>query len=368
MHRRYYSSQKNVAVALSGGVDSSVSAYLLQQQGYNVTGVYMRNWSEEEEGHCTTTRDLENVDKICHFLKIPYKVVDFQKDYWNKVFQPSIDVFERGDTPNPDILCNREIKFKCLTDYVFGRSNSDYLATGHYSRIKVIDGKYQLLKGFDPNKDQSYFLMQLNQDILKRVLFPVGEMLKPQVREIAEQADLPNAKNKESMGICFIGKRRFDEFLGEYIPKNPGPFIDIDSREVIGEHDGLSFYTVGQSARLSGMSQRAFVVKKDLDKNVIYTCFGSDHPALYSNAIQLEYMHWIQGSPPVELFDNEGALHCSVKVRYRTNEQNCKLKQSKDGHWIIEFETPQKACAPGQYSGLYLNDICLGGGPILKSI
>lgn len=327
----------------------------------------MRNWSEEEEGFCSGAKDLENVDKLCHHLKIPYRVVDFQKDYWNRVFQPSIDVFERGDTPNPDILCNREIKFKALTDYVFDKSDSEYLATGHYARVKQLGDTYHLLKGLDPNKDQSYFLMQLNQDALKRVLFPVGDLHKEKVRAIAEEAGLPTAKNKESMGICFIGKRRFEDFLGEYIPKNPGPFVDIDTNEVLGQHEGTSFFTVGQNARLAGLTSKYFVVKKDLISNTIYVCRGSEHPALYSKHIQLEYMHWIQGEEPKHLFEG-GVLQSQCKIRYRQSEKPCKLYKDEGGAWNVEFEEPQKAATPGQYTGIYIGEECMGGGPIMNAM
>lgn len=325
----------------------------------------MRNWSESEESYCSGSFDEEEVDKICHFLKIPYKIIDFEKEYWNNVFEPSVNIYEAGLTPNPDILCNREIKFKRLTDYVFNRNNSDFIATGHYVRTRINGDTTELLTGLDPNKDQSYFLLEVNQDVLRRTLFPVGHLLKNEVREIARKANLPNAERKESMGLCFIGKRKFDEFLNQYVDATPGYFIDIETNKVVGEHKGICFYTIGQSTGISGMPQRSYVVKKDISNNNIYICFGSEHPSLFSKSIEVSYLHWISGKPPESLIKN-GRFKCKVKIRYRQEAQSCEIVHH-NGLNIICFDSLQKGATEGQYAGIYDGEVCLGGGPI-KSV
>lgn len=353
-----------MTVALSGGVDSSVSAYLLKKQGYNVTGIYMRNWNESEENYCSGTSDEEEVDRICHFLNIPYRVVHFEKEYWNNVFEPTVNIYESGLTPNPDILCNREIKFKRLTDYVFEKFKPDFIATGHYVRTRLNGDSAQLLTGLDPNKDQSYFLLEVNQEVLKKTLFPVGHLYKNEVREIASKAKLPNAERKESMGLCFIGKRKFDEFLNQYIDATPGNFIDIDTNKVVGQHKGICFYTIGQSTGISGMPQKSYIVKKDIPNNNIYICFGSEHPSLYSKSIEVSYIHWISGKPPERLL-KDNKFECKVKIRYRQEAQSCTINYD-DGKIMLNFDSMQKGATEGQYAGIYVGEVCLGGGPIKK--
>lgn len=364
--KRSLHTKPTVTVALSGGVDSSISAYLLKSQGYNVNGIYMRNWSENEESFCSGSFDEEEVDKVCHFLKIPYRIVDFEKEYWNNVFQPSVDIYESGLTPNPDILCNREIKFKRLSDYVFERSSSDYIATGHYVRLRKSNEDVELLTGLDPNKDQSYFLLEVSQNVLKRSIFPVGHLMKKEVRELAKEIKLPNADRKESMGLCFIGKRKFDEFLNQYVEAPPGYFVDIDTKEVIGQHKGICFYTIGQNTSIPGQAQKSYVVKKDIESNVIYTCFGSDHPSLFSKSIEISYIHWISGKPPDDLLRNQ-RLKCEVKIRYRHQSQPCEII-FHNGSIFIRFDSLQKGATAGQYSGIYMGEVCLGGGPIKRAL
>jgi tRNA-specific 2-thiouridylase len=254
-----------------------VSAYLLKSQGYKVSGIYMRNWSEADEAYCSGQDDMESVDRVAHMLDIPYKVVDFQKEYWNGVFEPVLEAYQAGITPNPDVLCNKEIKFKSLTDFVFSRSPApDFLATGHYAQLKPDPFNPEvvnLCEAADPNKDQTYFLLQVSQAALKRVMFPIGHLLKPQVREIANNAKLPNATRKESMGLCFVGKRKFDEFIGEFTARpgsRPGSITYLETGESVGVHKGAMFYTVGQSANISGAPERMFVVR--------YACKSSLHP------------------------------------------------------------------------------------------
>lgn len=354
---------------MSGGVDSALSAYLLQQQGFEVSGLYMRNWSEHEEGYCSGQDDMESIDKVSKHLKIPWSVVDFQREYWNDVFEPALEEFSAGATPNPDVLCNREIKFKRMADYIFQHfADTDYLATGHYARLAKNEktGLVDLRRSVDEGKDQTYFLIQVGQQVLGKTLFPVGGMMKTDVKRVAEEVGLPNAKRKESMGICFVGKRKFDKFLSDYIdPEGPGDFVDVDSGKSIGRHRGIPFYTIGQAANISGMPMKYFVVGKDVEKNSIKVANSSQHPSLFSYSLRTDSFHWISGVRP-ELFTSDG-LKCLARIRHRGALQSCRVYPTGNNSAALEvrFDEPCRAISPGQYVALYDDEICLGGGCIV---
>ena len=358
-------SETNVVVGMSGGVDSSVAALLLKRQGYRVIGVFMKNWEEKDEnGVCTATEDYEEAVKVCNQLGIPYYSVNFEKEYWDRVFTYFLEEYKKGRTPNPDVLCNKEIKFKMFLDYAM-KIGADYLATGHYVMVDQVDGRYRLLKGVDRGKDQSYFLCALGQYPLSKTMFPVGNMEKKEVRRIAAEAGLKTAHRKDSTGICFIGERNFKEFLSHYLPAQPGEIRNLDRPEqIVGRHDGLMYYTLGQRKGLGigggfgSSGEPWFVAKKDLAKNILYVVQGEKHPALYSVGLSADQINWVAGQPPTEAFA------CHAKFRYRQPDQGVKVEITGADSCRVVFDEPQKAVTPGQFVVFYQGEECLGGGPI----
>lgn len=353
---------KKIVVGLSGGVDSAVSALLLKQQGYEVMGIFMQNWeTENDDPYCHAEQDLSDARAVCDLLQIPFQVVNFAKEYWNNVFQYCLDEFAAGRTPNPDIWCNKEIKFKVFLEHALALG--DCLATGHYAQIRDDGEQAQLLKGEDTNKDQSYFLYTLGQHELQHSLFPVGHLPKPQVREMAKLANLLNHNKKDSTGICFIGERRFKQFLSEFLLAKPG-LMQTPEGEVIGEHDGLMFYTLGQRQGLNigGRKNAAeipwYVVGKDIAQNILLVAQGHDHPLLYSQRLFCNNAHWIAGSSP------KTPLNCAAKIRYRHTDAACTLTQINDDQYQVDFLQPQWAATPGQAIVFYDRNICLGGATI----
>lgn len=353
-----------VIVGVSGGVDSSVSALLLKEQGYDVTGVFMKNWEEDDtEEFCSAEDDIKDAQAICEQIGIPFKKINFAAEYWDYVFEYFLQEYGAGRTPNPDILCNKEIKFKAFLDYT-KMLGGQFMATGHYTRKDFIDGKYRLLKGLDHNKDQSYFLYTLQQHQLKHALFPIGELEKPKVRAIAEKHGLVTHNKKDSTGICFIGERKFKEFLNKYLPAQPG-IIEDENGIVIGKHHGLMYHTLGQRQGLGigGVKNRPeepwYVAQKDLDRNVLIAVQGHDHPLLLSNHLLAEQMTWVAGMPPAQAFT------CKAKTRYRQLDQRCEVNLDQNGNAGVSFEQAQRAVTPGQSLVLYDGDVCLGGGVIV---
>ncbi len=352
-----------VIVGMSGGVDSSVSALLLLQQGYDVEGLFMKNWDEDDgTEYCTAKEDLADAEAVCAKLGIKLHTANFAAEYWDNVFEHFLAEYKAGRTPNPDILCNREIKFKVFLEYA-EMLGADKIATGHYVRQGIRDGHPRLLKGLDGNKDQSYFLHAVPEAAIARTLFPVGELEKPEVRALAEQHDLVTAKKKGSTGICFIGERRFRDFLQQYLPAQPGT-IETPEGDVIGQHMGLMYYTLGQRQGLGigGLANYSeepwYVAAKDLDRNVLIVVQGKHHPLLYTDALATEPMDWVAGKPPVQ----QGRF--TAKTRYRQSDCACEMTAQPDGSVEIVFDDPQWAVTPGQSLVLYDNDICLGGGVI----
>jgi len=359
------SDKKTVVVGLSGGVDSSVAALLLKEEGYNVIGLFMLNWEESDSsGACTAEEDFADVRRVSSLLDIPYYTVNFSREYMEKVFSYFLKEYAAGRTPNPDVLCNREIKFGPFKEEA-KKLGADYIATGHYCGISHEGGVHRLLKAADENKDQTYFLNQLSQNQLEGVLFPLQNLKKPQVREIAERNGLSNAKKKDSTGICFIGERNFRAFLKNYLPARPGDICTADGKKV-GEHMGLMYYTIGQRRGLSlggvkGEEGRWFVLKKDLSQNILYVSHGDEAP-LYSRACEVTSFNWIPFPPEQAEFD------CFAKFRYRQGEQRVKVKVINKENIYIEFYEKQRAVTEGQFAVLYSGNSCLGGGVIEKTI
>ena len=352
-----------VIVGMSGGVDSSVSALLLQQQGYQVEGLFMKNWDEDDgTEYCTAKEDLADAQAVCDKLGIHLHTANFAAEYWDGVFEHFLEEYKAGRTPNPDILCNREIKFKAFLEYaqVLG---ADLIATGHYVRRQDQDGHTFLLKGLDKNKDQSYFLHQVGEEQLALSLFPVGELEKHEVRRLAEQHDLVTHDKKDSTGICFIGERRFRDFLQQYLPAQPGK-IETPEGVVIGDHQGLMYYTIGQRQGLGigGLKNFSdapwFAAGKDLKRNVLIAVQGQQHPLLFSEWLTTSELFWINGEEPVMPFE------CHAKVRYRQEDQACRVEKNQDGSYLITFKEAQRAVTPGQSVVLYRDNRCLGGGVI----
>ena len=350
---------KTVVVGMSGGVDSSVAAYVLKKQGYNVVGLFMMNWEESDpNGACSADEDFADVRRVCGALDIPYYSVNFAKQYLDRVFEHFLAEYRAGRTPNPDVLCNREIKFGPFREYAMSLG-ADYIATGHYCGIEHADGRMRLKKAADGNKDQTYFLNQVREYQLNNVLFPLADMPKPEVRAIAEREGLATAKKKDSTGICFIGERNFRKFLQEYLPAKSGKIVTLDG-ETVGEHCGLMYYTLGQRKGLDlggkrGEEGRWFVVEKELKNNILYVSHGDETP-LYSKACRVSGLNWIGYMPQRTQF-------CTAKFRYRQPEQNVKVTLDGDGA-LVEFETPQRAVTEGQYAVFYDPAYCLGGGVI----
>jgi tRNA-uridine 2-sulfurtransferase len=379
--------KQRVVVGLSGGVDSAVSAHLLKEQGYEVIGIFMKNWEDDDrpagsgddDGYCTSNIDFVDAAAVADVLGIEIEHVNFAAEYKDRVFAEFVREYQAGRTPNPDILCNAEIKFKSFLDHAM-RLGASKIATGHYARVRhnPATGLHELLKGMDPGKDQSYFLHRLNQSQLSKTLFPVGELHKTEVRRIAQEIGLPNAKKKDSTGICFIGERPFREFLNRYISKEPGP-IQNDKGQTIGQHVGLSFYTLGQRQGLGigglkakgaelqaardrgqrGVGEHApwFVARKDMEKNILWVVQGHEHPWLLSSALHAADTSWCAGRPPA-------AGVYGSKARYRQADAACELVTVNAEGFDLRFPQPQWAVTPGQSAVLYDGEVCLGGGVI----
>ncbi|MEN0663429.1 tRNA 2-thiouridine(34) synthase MnmA [Caldifermentibacillus hisashii] len=348
-----------VVVGMSGGVDSSVAAYLLKQQGYDVIGVFMKNWDDTDEfGVCTATEDYEDVIRVCNQIGIPYYAVNFEKEYWDKVFTYFLDEYKAGRTPNPDVMCNKEIKFKAFLEHAL-KLGADYLATGHYAQVKFIDGEYKMLRGKDANKDQTYFLNQLSQEQISKVMFPIGHMDKKRVREIAKEAGLATATKKDSTGICFIGERNFKEFLSKYLPAQPGRMETLTG-EMKGFHEGLMYYTIGQRHGLGigGSGDPWFVVGKDLERNVLLVGQGYDNDALYSDAIIATNVSWVSDK------EKPAQFSCTAKFRYRQPDHGVTVTLLGNNTARVEFDEPIRAVTPGQAVVFYNGEECLGGGTI----
>jgi len=347
-------SKKTVVVGMSGGVDSSVTALLVKLQGYKTIGLFMKNWDETRpDGSCTADQDYQDVIKVCEELDIPYYSVNFVKEYWDGVFEEFLSDYKKGFTPNPDILCNREIKFKVF----YQRAKllgADYLATGHYCQLNE---HHELCKGSDQNKDQSYFLYAVNGKVFKDVLFPIGHLPKPKVRELAHKFNLATSSKKDSTGICFIGERNFKEFLSQYVKSVQGNFVDVNGK-VLGKHDGVCFYTLGQrkGMGIGGPGDAWFVVGKNIDKNEVILAQGQDHPALYADGLDAVDLNWLV-SPTTQSF------RCKAKIRYRQPEQPCTVFV-QDHQVKVVFDNPQRAMTPRQSVVLYQGEVCLGGGII----
>ena len=359
MHDEKPRGDTHVMVGMSGGVDSSVAALTLIEQGYRVSGLFMKNWEEDDTGeYCAAAKDLADAEAVCDVLGIALHSVNFAHEYWERVFSRFLTEYEAGRTPNPDVLCNKEIKFKefLLQAETLG---ADFIATGHYVARDTVEGRARLMKGADDNKDQSYFLYTLGQPALGKSLFPLGEMNKPDVRRIAEQNSLATHDKKDSTGICFIGERRFKDFLGTYLKRNPGPMLSADGKE-IGQHDGLMFYTIGQRHGLDigGPGDAWYVSGKDMDNNILHVVQGHDHPDLMSTRLVANDVHWTSGIPVAD------GTECTAKVRYRQRDQPCTLSRISEDEIEVSFPEPQRAVTPGQSVVLYQGRECLGGGTI----
>lgn len=355
--------ETRVVLGMSGGVDSSVAALLLKQQGYDVIGIFMKNWDDTDEfGHCSAEEDFQDVRRVCDQLDIPAYSVNFEEEYTEKVFKYFLDEYKNGRTPNPDVMCNREIKFGEFLDKAL-ELDADYIATGHYAQVNYADGEYRLLRGADNNKDQSYFLNALNQYQLSKAMFPIGHLTKPELRKIAEEAGLATAKKKDSTGICFIGERDFREFLSKFLPAQPGEIRTLDG-EVLGTHQGLMYYTLGQRKGIGiggqGTGEPWFVVDKDLENNILYVAQGGDHSSLYSKGLLAIDVNWISQKGIAKSFT------CTAKFRYRQPDQNVTVTIGVDDTCEVIFEKPQKAITPGQAVVFYDGEVCLGGGTIDK--
>ena len=353
-----------VIVGMSGGVDSSVSAHLLIEQGYQVEGLFMKNWEEDDtDEYCAASQDLEDAQLVCDKLGIKLHTINFATEYWDNVFEYFLAEYKAGRTPNPDIMCNKEIKFKAFLEFACEDLGADYIATGHYVQREFIDGQWAMLRGLDSNKDQSYFLYTLSDVQVGRTLFPVGNIEKPAVRAIAEQADLVTHNKKDSTGICFIGERKFKDFLGKYLPAQPGK-IESAEGEVIGEHDGLMYHTLGQrkGLRIGGLANAGeepwYVVEKDLLRNVLIVGQGHNHPRLFSKGLIGNQLHLVNRKPLA------GPIKCTVKTRYRQEDVPCHLSPMSDGEYLVMFDEPQSSVTPGQSVVFYLDKLCLGGGII----
>lgn len=348
-----------VVIGMSGGVDSSVAALLLKQQGYEVIGVFMKNWDDTDEfGVCTATIDYEDVIRVCNQIDIPYYSVNFEKEYWDKVFTYFLDEYNAGRTPNPDVMCNKEIKFKAFLDYALS-IGADYVATGHYAQIRQTNGRTELLRGVDDNKDQTYFLNQLSSDVLEKVMFPLGHLPKTEVRKIAKKHNLATATKKDSTGICFIGEKNFKQFLSGYLPAKPGQMKTL-SGEVKGTHDGLMYYTIGQRHGLGigGAGDPWFVVGKNVQENILYVEQSETNSYLYSSSLLATNVNWVN--------EVEKSFTCTAKFRYRQKDSKVHVTLLDDGNVQVDFAEEERAITPGQAVVFYKDEVCLGGGTIDK--
>jgi len=350
---------------MSGGVDSSVAALLLLEQGFDVEGLFMKNWEEDDDAdYCAAAVDLNDAESVCEKLGIKLHSINFSSEYWDRVFKHFLDEYSAGRTPNPDILCNKEIKFRAFLEHAKSLG-AEKIATGHYARTKEQNNKTQLLRGLDNNKDQSYFLHALNQYQLSHTLFPIGEFDKAEIRKLAKSHGLTTHDKKDSTGICFIGERRFSTFLEKYLPAKPGPIHTVDG-EPIGEHNGLMYYTLGQRKGLGigGLKESDeepwYVVEKDLLKNRLIVAQGHDHPAMLHNRLETNQINWIDDSAP----DSDNNISITAKIRYRQSDQKCTLNKIDETKYVIDFDDAQRAITPGQSIVFYQDAICLGGGVI----
>lgn len=352
-----------VIVGMSGGVDSSVAAKLLLEQGYRVEGLFMKNWEETDDvAYCTAKQDLEDALQVCDELEIPLHQINFAGQYWDRVFRFFLEEYRAGRTPNPDIMCNKEIKFSAFLEYAL-KLGADKIATGHYARCVTDNERRLLKKGLDDNKDQSYFLHRLGQRELHYSLFPLGELMKPAVRDMATESGFDNHEKKDSTGICFIGERRFRDFLSKYLPARPGKIKTLDG-EIVGEHQGAFYYTIGQRQGLgiggvkNNPEEPWYVADKNIRENTLIVVQGHHHPALLKSHLRAGQLHWIDHPPP-------GLPHrCRAKVRYRQQDQACTIERLKADNAIVGFDRPQRAVTPGQSVVFYQDDVCLGGGII----
>ncbi|MBE9561017.1 MAG: tRNA 2-thiouridine(34) synthase MnmA [Proteobacteria bacterium] len=356
-------SKQKIIVGMSGGVDSSVAALLLLEQGYQVEGLFMKNWEEDDDTeYCAAAVDLKDATDICDTLNIKLHTINFSGEYWDRVFQHFLDEYSAGRTPNPDILCNKEIKFRAFLEHAQSLG-AEKIATGHYARTRKNKGKTQLLRGTDSNKDQSYFLHALNQHQLSHAMFPIGEIDKPHIRELAKQNNLVTHDKKDSTGICFIGERRFNTFLEKYLPAKPGDIYTVDG-DNIGTHNGLMYYTLGQRKGLGigGLKDSDeepwYVVEKDLLNNILKVAQGHNHPAMFHNTLEASQVNWIEETAP----DVDNSL--VAKIRYRQSDQHCQLIKIDETKYKVRFDETQRAITPGQSIVFYQNEVCLGGGVI----
>jgi len=355
---------KNIIVGMSGGVDSSVTAGLLLEQGHQVTGVFMKNWDEDDgTEECTALEDLADAQQVCDTLGIELKTVNFASEYWDDVFEVFLSEFKAGRTPNPDILCNKHVKFKAFLDYATEDLGAEYIATGHYARVDEAQGKFRLLKGLDPSKEQSYFLYTLGQKALSKTLFPIGHLHKTEIRQMAERFGFANHKKKDSTGICFIGERKFKEFLQRYLPTQPGDMVTPEG-QYIAKHSGLMYYTLGQRQGLgiggvkNAPDEPWYVLDKDLEKNQLIVGQGHYHPLMLHNVLEATQMDWCNNKPLT------APLQCAAKTRYRQADQACEIIPLSDDKVKVIFTEQQRAITPGQSVVFYDGEICLGGGII----
>ena len=356
--------ETKVIVGMSGGVDSSVSAYLLLEQGYQVEGLFMKNWEEDDtDEYCAAAEDLIDAQQVCEKLGIKLHTINFATEYWDNVFEYFLAEYKAGRTPNPDIMCNKEIKFKAFLEFACEDLGADYIATGHYVRREMRDDKWHMIRGLDGNKDQSYFLYTLSHQQVGQTLFPVGDIEKPEVRAIAEKAGLITHNKKDSTGICFIGERKFKDFLAKYLPAQPG-IIESTEGEEIGHHDGLMYHTLGQrkGLRIGGLANAGeepwYVVDKDMKRNVLIAGQGHNHPRLFSKGLIANQLHWVNRE------NLSGPLSCTVKTRYRQDDVACTVVPASDDEYIVTFNEAQSSVTPGQSVVFYQDDVCLGGGII----
>jgi len=356
-----------IIVGLSGGVDSAVAALLLKRKGYDVHGLFMKNWEEDDDAeYCAAEEDLAAAKQVAEKLDIPLDTINFSSEYWDRVFAHFLTELKAGRTPNPDILCNREIKFQAFLDYALSRG-AEKIATGHYACSKRYPDSIELRRAVDANKDQTYFLHQVPAQALMKTLFPLCRYEKQRVRQMAEEAGLVNYDRKDSTGICFIGERRFNDFIAQYIPNEPGPIRSVEG-EVVGQHRGLMFHTVGQrkglgiGGRKDGNDEPWFVVDKLLDSNTLLVAQGHNHPALFAQGLNAQSLHWITANP------GEASFRCTARTRHRQQDEPCIVQLHDDDSCRVIFDQPMRAIAPGQYVVFYDEEICLGGGVIESAI
>ncbi|XP_063783178.1 mitochondrial tRNA-specific 2-thiouridylase 1 [Pseudophryne corroboree] len=381
---------RRVVCAMSGGVDSSVAALLLRKKGYQVTGVFMKNWDVlDERGVCTAEKDLEDAHSVCQKLNIPFHQVSYVKEYWHDVFSSFLSEYAEGRTPNPDVLCNKHIKFNYFLNYAINNLGADAIATGHYARTSHEDGEIflhqhiespqtrstnihevtndvKLLKAVDHMKDQTFFLSQISQYALRKTLFPLGTLTKDFVKQIAAEAGFHHILNrKESMGICFIGERNFEKFVLEYLEPQPGNFVSIEDGKIIGTHKGWFLFTLGQRARIGGKRNAWFIVDKDVTTGEVFVAPSRDHPALFTDQLQTDRVHWLSGNPPAELVQNK-IIECHFRFQHQMALEDCILTLNQDGSVWVQIVKPIRALTPGQFAVFYKGEECLGSGKIVR--